>query len=73
MSFFGAGQAIGLIMIVLGLLSIFARDFFWRWEKFGDALRGKRSERTGVWDLWQILKGLFIIGLGLTLLAQGQW
>ncbi len=66
------GQAFGLIMILFGLLSIFARDFFWRWEKFGDALRGKRAERTGVWDLWQILKGVLIIAFGLTLLS-GRW
>ncbi len=72
MSLLHGSQLFGLIMIVLGLLSIFARDFFWRWEKFGDALRGKRAERTGVWDLWQILKGVLIIAFGLALLS-GSW
>jgi uncharacterized membrane protein len=67
------GQVMGLIIIMLGLLSIFARDFFWKTEGFGDRLRGKRTERTAVWDMWQILKGVLAIAIGLSLLSQGHF
>lgn len=73
MSFTQGGQVIGLLFIGLGLLSIVARDFFWKTEEFGDRLRGKRTERTAVWDIWQILKGMLAIVIGLSLLTQGHW
>ncbi len=72
MSFMQGGQVIGLFMIVVGLLSIFARDFFWKTEQFSDRLSGKRSERTAVWDLWQVLRGVLAIMIGLALLSQGH-
>ncbi len=65
-------QVVGFLIIIGGLLSIFARDFFWRWEKFGDAVRGKHSERTAVWDMWQVLKGILALIIGLALLTQGH-
>ncbi len=63
---------IGLIIIGVGLLSIFARNFFWKTEEFSDRLSGKRSERTAVWDMWQILRGVLTIVIGLALLTQGH-
>ena len=73
MGFIQGGQVIGLVFIGLGLLSIFARNFFWKTEEFSDRLRGKRSERTAVWDMWQVLKGVFAIIIGLTFLSQGHF
>lgn len=66
------GQVIGFFLILSGLLSIFARNFFWKAEQFSDRLRGKRSERTAVWDMWQVLKGVLAIAIGLALLSQGH-
>ena len=65
-------QVVGFLIIIIGLLSIFARDFFWKTERFSDLLRGKRTERTAVWDMWQVLKGVLAIIVGLALLAQGH-
>ena len=73
MSFGQSGQVIGLIIIGFGLLSMFARDFSWKFEEFNDRLRGKRTERTAVWDMWQVLKGVLAIVIGLSLLTQGHW
>ena len=73
MSFMQAGQIMGVFIIAFGLLNIFARSFFWKTEQFSDHLRGKRAERTSLWDMWQILKGVLMIALGLALLSQGQW
>ena len=72
MGFSSLGPVIGLCFIGVGLLSIFARNFFWKTEEFGDRLRGKRSERTAVWDMWQVLKGVLAIVIGLSLLSQGH-
>ena len=63
-------QPIGLVFIVFGLLYIVARDFFWRAEQFGDRLRGKRSARTPLWDLWKITLGVLAVVLGFTMLLQ---
>jgi len=63
-------QPIGLVFIVSGLLYIVARDFFWRAEQFGDRLRGKRGERTPLWDFWKIMLGVLAVVLGFTLLLQ---
>ncbi len=72
MGFSQVGQVIGLFSIMFGLFSIFARNFFWKAEQFSDRLRGKRSERTTVWDMWQVLKGVIALAVGLALLSQGH-
>ncbi|CAG0926332.1 hypothetical protein TFLX_00007 [Thermoflexales bacterium] len=73
MSVMQGGQVIGLLIIIVGLLSIFARDFFWKTERFSDLLRGKRTERTALWDMWQVLKGVLAIVIGLSLMSQGHF
>ncbi len=73
MTFSNAGQMLGLLIVAIGLFSIFARNFFWKIEVFGDRLSGKRSERTPVWDMWQVLRGVLFIVVGLTLLMQARW
>lgn len=60
---------IGALAILLGLLSIFARDFVWSWEEMMDEFWGKRVERTNVWDSWSVLRGLFLIGVGLLIIV----
>jgi hypothetical protein len=68
--FYSPLQPIGLVFIVFGLLYIVARDFVWRAEQFSDRLRGKRSERTPLWNFWKIMIGVLAVVLGLTLLLQ---
>jgi hypothetical protein len=70
MSSTGMPTIIGAFAILLGLLSIFARDFVWSWGEMMDEFWGKRVERTDLWDFWTILRGLFLICFGLYMIAE---
>lgn len=63
-----------VILIGLGLLSIFARDLLWELTQWSNSIKGLASERGENWDTWTVISGvtLMIIGLILALAVFGQ-
>jgi uncharacterized membrane protein HdeD (DUF308 family) len=58
---------IAILMVILGLLSIFAKDLVWELTAFGNRLEGKASERTDTWDVGTTVSGVIFIVLGIVL------
>ncbi len=58
-----------VILVGLGLLSIFARDMLWEMTQWSNSLKGLASERSENWDTWSVISGviLIIIGAGLVI------
>lgn len=58
-----------VILVGLGLLSIFARDLLWELTHWSNSIKGIASERTETWDTWSVISGviLVIIGVGLAI------
>lgn len=58
-----------VILVGLGLLSIFARDLLWELTQWSNSTKGIASERTETWDTWSVISGviLVIIGAGLAI------
>jgi len=71
MTFTSIPIVIGAFAIFFGLLNIFARNLMWSWEKTRQSFWGKQVERTGLWDFWQILRGLAMIGFGFFAISMG--
>lgn len=61
-------QLLGVLLIVVGLASIFAKDLLWELTVFSNRLKGVKSERTEWWDVWTTLGGVFLIVVGLVAL-----
>ena len=62
---------ISVFVILLGLVSIFARDFVWSWREMMNEFWGKHVERTDLWDFWQVVRGVGLICFGLYMLSIG--
>jgi len=62
----------GVLLILFGLFCIFGKDLRWGVESFRDTLSGKNVQRTELWDLWQNLGGVILIGAGIYLLFGGS-
>jgi hypothetical protein len=62
----------GVLLILFGLFFIFGKDMRWGIESFRDTLSGKNVQRTELWDLWQNLGGVILIGAGIYLLFGGS-
>ncbi len=71
MTFSQIPMVIGAFAIFFGLLNIFARNLMWSWEKTRQSFWGKQVERTGLWDFWQVLRGLGLIVFGFYLISMG--
>ena len=53
-----------LVLIGIGLLSLFARDLLWDLTQFGNQWNGRASERTDLWDLRTRVGGVIALVLG---------
>jgi hypothetical protein len=47
------------IMIILGFLCIFNKDFAWEWQKFSNDMKGQVSERPDNWEMMSTMSGIF--------------
>lgn len=61
----------GLLLIVIGLLSIFAKDFMWELAQFSNQMKGQASERTEWWDLSTTIGGVIALLLGIAAMYIG--
>jgi hypothetical protein len=59
---------LGLILIGLGLMSIFAKDLLWQFTEWSNQAKGVASERTDWWDTSTTIGGIFIILVGIALI-----
>ncbi len=64
-------QLVGVLLIVVGLASIFAKELLWEITVFSNRLKGIKSERTDWWDVWTTVGGIFFIIVGLVALISG--
>ena len=55
----------GILLVGLGLLSIFAKDFMWNLTQISNQMKGVASERTDWWDTSTTIGGIVAIVLGL--------
>ena len=56
---------VGLILVVLGLLSVFAKDLVWEFTEWSNQVRGLVSERTDWWDTSTTIGGIIAIVVGI--------
>ncbi len=54
-----------LVLIVIGLLCLFAKDFMWEWTQRNNEMKGVASERTDAWDQTTTIGGVVAIVLGI--------
>jgi hypothetical protein len=54
-----------LFLLVIGLLSIFAKDIVWELTVWQNQMKGVASERTDAWDLMTTIGGVVAIVFGL--------
>lgn len=64
-------RLVGVLLIVVGLASIFAKDLLWEITVFSNRLKGIKSERTEWWDTWTTIGGVFFVVVGLVALVGG--
>jgi hypothetical protein len=58
----------GLAALVLGLLSIFAKDLMWKITVWQNQNKGLASERTENWERGTTIGGVIVILVGLFLI-----
>jgi hypothetical protein len=54
-----------LFLLIIGLLSIFAKDIVWDLTVWQNEMKGVASERTDAWDLMTTIGGVVAIVFGL--------
>lgn len=54
-----------ILLVILGLFSIFAKDLMWEMTVFFNRTEGVASERTPLWDVRMTVGGIISIILGL--------
>ena len=59
-----------VILVIAGLVNIFAGDFVWKMRKFNNDLGGVVSERTETWEVGRILGGCVMVVIGIVLLVS---
>lgn len=62
---------IALVIVGFGAVTLFLPDVDWSWTKFGNDLRGVRSERSEGYEAGRILRGILTIGIGLCIGVVG--
>jgi hypothetical protein len=60
---------IGLILVGLGLMSVFAKDIVWEFTEWSNQARGLVSERTDWWDTSTTIGGIIAILVGIAAMA----
>jgi len=56
---------VGLILVGLGLMSVFAKDIVWEFTEWSNQARGLVSERTDWWDTTTTIGGIIAILVGI--------
>lgn len=56
--------AIGLVFIVIGGISVFAKDIAWEWTEWSNRNKGVQSERTPEWENSSTISGVIAIVFG---------
>ena len=55
----------GSVLLVFGILSIFAKDIVWELTQWNNSLRGIESKRTPNWDTMATIGGVVAVIFGL--------
>ncbi len=53
-----------LFLVVIGLLSIFAKDMMWEMTVWQNQMKGLASDRTDTWDTMTTIGGVIAMILG---------
>ena len=61
----------GIALVVIGFLSIFAKDFMWGLTQWNNQAKGVASERTDVWEQGTTAGGVFAILVGVVAVLLG--
>jgi hypothetical protein len=61
----------GIVIIILGLLSIFAQDLVWDFTEWQNRSKGVVSERTPEWETATTIGGMIAIVCGIVLIMLG--
>jgi hypothetical protein len=56
---------VGIFMVGLGLVSLFAPDMMWELTAFGNSWEGKKSERSELWEINRVIGGVVALLIGL--------
>ncbi len=59
----------GLLLVGMGCLCVFAKDFVWELTQFNHEMRGVASERTDTWDTTTTISGVVAILLGVVVIV----
>jgi uncharacterized membrane protein len=55
---------VGLLLVIYGVVSIFAKDLAWEITEWSNRNRGVQSERTPQWETSSTIGGVISIGAG---------
>ena len=61
---------VGAVLIILGLLEIFAKDFAWWLTGLTSRFQKRKPERSQEWRTGTTIGGFFLIIIGIILLIQ---
>jgi hypothetical protein len=61
---------VAVILIIIGLLNVFARDLVWKITAVSKGMEGVQLQRTPAWDTRQIGAGLALAVLGVILIVR---
>lgn len=61
-------NVMAVILLIIGILCLFARNAVWRLTVLSNQLTGRASERTQVWDIGTIVVGLIFLALAIIML-----
>jgi hypothetical protein len=56
---------LGLLIIGMGGVMLFKREWMWRLRTWENAFRGVKSERTKTWETGNMLVGVLFVVLGI--------
>ena len=63
----------GLVIIAIGGLMLFKREWMWRLRTWENAFRGVKSERTKTWETGNMLVGVLFLVLGIGVVIYGYF
>ena len=62
-------QLTGVLLIIAGLVTVFAKNVAWQLTQLGNSLHGRVSERTELWDAGATTGGLIALAGGVLILV----
>jgi hypothetical protein len=62
---------LGLVLVGIGLMSIFAKDIMWEFTHLSNQAKGIASERTEWWDTTSTIGGVFAVIVGIVTVVIG--